>query len=327
LFLSIMTAKYTIPSFVSAAAASLIRSILVPRVDQRATLKDIRQHEWMKGPAGDLPLLEFRGASLTKDVPLVKPATAARLLQLGFAPSDIQEYQDQGLPGPVKASVYLLEETLVPRLETASPQLAVPDGPKKRSSLPSSAGTLFYSPTSPTPDTGSSPLATLKRNRTSIAPQIRETEADNIPSSSPMSVAFEPQTPARPPVMATFLHGTSRPKTHMILLESLLARGAKVVEFDDALDQENTMQFLVPMEIKELPDNLFQPPDGAMDVDEEIQACLWGTRTEWVTVRITTIQFSRADTRPIRYHTIFQLPSPCSEEVVAQFDDFCVSMM
>ena len=325
LFLSIMTAKFTIPSSVSQSASSLIKAILVPKIEKRATLEDIRNHPWMSGKESSLPLLDF--SSSRKDIPKIRSSVRQQLLQMGFEQSELDLYEYQGIPGPVKSCAFLLEQLNAPRKrKDLDQELGLDKCDPKAVSSPVKVSSVYQISSPITVTLPHSVLNEVKRNRTSIVQEKRL----SVPAKEHECTKYEGIPSSQPPVIATFLHDTPREKAHTIILEALIGKGGKITHFDDALEQANSMLFAIPIHYQILP-SLFErsPLDDKMDVDDEVLLCFMESKEEWIEIKATTIALGQAKVNHMQFHTIFHIMNPgeLTKEALDSFDECCMELI
>lgn len=308
LYLSIMTAKYKIPDFVSLEASDLISKIIVPQVSSRATLSQIKSHSWLKENQAVFAIDYSSKSSITIPTYIHK-----RLIELGYEENDIQEYKQQAKPGSIKAATYLLEEITVPRefedpnnnLKRKSLHINTLEDPvksQKQDGLqsPSSAYKAMSPISEKFESIATSPLAQIKQGFHSSTVEV-DSEMD-------LDQSFNTTNTASVPITATFQHSSNRKKVHTIILERILKLGGRIPYFHE-FDQQ-IMIIQVPMTKKSV--NSFMTTfnqESHDDVDMEIAACfVEPIEKEVIRASVTT---STVTISPPQSCTVFQLlPSP-----------------
>lgn len=102
MFVQIMSAKFTLPEYVSPSLKDLIGKIFITKPATRATLSYIRRDIWT-----NLNRTEVENESVTDKFPDVDNESVMKLKELGLQDEFIQEYITTRKPGSIKAALYL----------------------------------------------------------------------------------------------------------------------------------------------------------------------------------------------------------------------------
>jgi serine/threonine protein kinase len=341
LYMSIMTAKFTIPPFVSESASSLIRSIIVPQVSKRCGLSDIFSHPFISSNPSPIFI-----NNIINSIPLINPSMKTSMLELGIPLQEIEEYQKTGHIGPVKAAFYLLEENYVPRgagreskqdeslkrprLHTtpSQDQLAMAQSATKYIKTNRGAGyTKIQSIGSDkTPSLeATSPLSQIKLSINDTGVSWIESRRDNnnldmlVDNADYADYADDSGNAVRLHHLSlasvTFQHQSTRQQLHSFLLKKILGKAGRISEI--AEHDENTMIFEMIMARKSSSTNtsLFtwtSENDTAaasdalmMDVDQEILAC-FQEPAESMVIRVS-ISTLPLENDPLNWCSIFKL--------------------
>ncbi|KAJ3270839.1 hypothetical protein HDV01_007388 [Terramyces sp. JEL0728] len=199
LFMSIMTAKFTFPTHVSADAKFLVSSILKPDPTKRFSLQDIKKDKWVNPE--NLEPFEFQST----DTFSLPPQIREMLGQYGYTDQEIKEYQDEKSPSPIKTAHYLLQEAFTPR---TIPSFNVNVQPKK------------YNLTRP---------LKMEKEKHSLLNRIKQAVAEKIEPYNPVG---------RPPVCVTVEHQASLKNTHARILGNIIRQGGKIIDFDETKTNE-----------------------------------------------------------------------------------------
>ncbi|KAJ3319300.1 Protein kinase [Boothiomyces sp. JEL0866] len=199
LFMSIMTARYTVPSFVSASAKNLITNILKPDPAKRLSLQDIKSDKWLN-PEG-LDPFEFQLA----DAFYLPPQIKDKLREIGFSEQEIIDYQNEKALSPIKTAHYLLQEAFTPR---TTPKFNSHVEPKR------------YSFTRP---------VKIEQQKQTLLNRIKQEIVEKIEPYNPIG---------RPPVCVTVEHESLLKNTHSRILGNIIRLGGKITNFDENVVNE-----------------------------------------------------------------------------------------
>jgi serine/threonine protein kinase len=286
LFMSIMMGKYQIPDYVSQDCSSLIKSILKPQAKERCSLEFIQHHSWIN--MGDRPILGFLDNS--DRIMRISGEQLTALKNYGFSDSEIEEYLQTGIPGPVKATLFLYKESRVPRSSIDIEE-------KRLSSIKDSNGRTSFTASSPVPVKKNSLISKIRND---INEPANWKSLDSVKQDSMHTIVN---------------HTFDQHELQMIILQNLLIQGGRIYQFDEY--QPSTLYGAVKLR----PPELFQQ---SYDDDQELSACLAEVQQFELKFSATTISQSSGN-----YQTKFELLEyPSSNDLKSlNFDEFVIQVL